>query len=266
MGTTYRQRRSDGTAQDPAVDYRHCGPSVVTNSASGSEMLRTKRTVARDDPRLPDARHFAEQLQDTIARTPRGQPVGGLDRIPGADVSDTVTCFVDVRGEFVDLTLRSDWWYTVGPAGIASAVLDALGYAQEKSVAALAILEHYGRRADPREQNPYTFLQTADGPAATDPESEVAEAYAKVRRAASIVDAADRIRRVRDTGQQRVIAGPRGLFRLTMAGFALSHAEVDQGALSAADADLLAEDARAALVRATRENDPRYWFSREVVG
>jgi hypothetical protein len=229
-------------------------------------MLKTGRRIAPDDPRLGDARQFAEHLQNTIAMTPRDQPVDGLDRIPGADVTDTVTCFVDVRGDFVDLSLRSDWWYTVGPSGIASAVLDALVFAQEKSVAATVILEHYGRQADMREENPYTFLQAEDAPYSTDPESEVAEAYAKVRRTASIVDAADRIGRMRDTGRQRVIAGPRGLFRVTMAGFELEQADVDQSALSAADADLLAEDARAALARATRENDPRYWFSREVVG
>ena len=229
-------------------------------------MLKTGRRIAPDDPRLADARQFAGQVQNTIAVTPRDQPVEGLDRIAGADVTDTVTCFVDARGEFVDLSVRSDWWYTVGPSGIAPAVLDALVFAQEKSVAATMILEHYGRPAGTREENPFAFLQAVDMPYSADPESEVAEAYAKVRRTASIVDAADRIGRLRDSGQQRVIAGPRGLFRVTMAGFQLVQVDVDQSALSASDADLLAEDARAALVRATRENDPRYWFSREVVG
>jgi len=227
-------------------------------------MLKTKRTIAPDDPRLSDARHFAEQLRNTIAATPRDQLVGGLDRIPGADASDTVTCYVDAHGEFVDLSLRSDWWYTVGPPGVASAVLDALAFAQEKSLVAMAILEQYGRRAGAREENPYTFLQAEDAPYPIDSEAEVAEAYAKLRRTASIVDAADRIGRMRDTAQQRVIAGPRGLFRVTMAGFDLLQADVNEDALSAADSDLLAEDARAALVQATREKDPRYWFSREV--
>ncbi|HEX8345240.1 MAG TPA: hypothetical protein VF657_10990 [Actinoplanes sp.] len=229
-------------------------------------MLKTRRIIAPDDPRLPDARRFAAQLQDTIAMTPRDRPVAGLHRIPGADASGTVTCFVDARGDFIDLTVRSDWWYTVGPSGIASAVLDALVFAQEKSVAAAVILEHHGRRVDTRAENPYTFLQAVGAPYPADLGSEVAEAYAKVRRTTSIVDAADRIGRMRDTGQQRVIAGPRGLFRVTMAGFELQQADVDQRALSAVDADLLTEDARAALVRATRENDPRYLFSKEMVG
>ncbi|MEV4641318.1 hypothetical protein AB0J80_28645 [Actinoplanes sp. NPDC049548] len=201
-----------------------------------------------------------------IATTPRDQPVDGLDRIPGSDASDTVTCYVDVRGEFVDLSLRSDWWYTLGPSGIASAVLDALAFAQEKSLVASTLLEQYGRRAGVRDDNPYTFLQGPDTPYPADPEAEVAEAYAKVRRTASIVDAADRIGRMRDSAQPRVIAGPRDLFRLTMAGFDLRQADVNENALSAADADQLAEDARAALVQATREKDPRYWFSREVTG
>ncbi|MEV6600772.1 hypothetical protein AB0M36_28580 [Actinoplanes sp. NPDC051346] len=223
-----------------------------------------KRTIAPNDPRLSDARRFAEHLQHTIAETPRDQSVGGLDRIPGADAGDTVTCYVDVRGEFVDLSLRSDWWYTVGPSGVASAVLDALAFAQEKSLIAMAILERHGRLADVRQENPYTFLHTPDAPYPADPEAEIAEAYAKIRRTVAIVDAADRISRMHDTAQQRIVAGPRGLFRVTMAGFELQQADVDQGALSAADADLLAEDAREALRQATREKDPRYWFSREV--
>ncbi|GAA2511481.1 hypothetical protein [Winogradskya humida] len=229
-------------------------------------MLKTKRTIAPDDPRVPGARHFAERLRNTVANTPRDLPVDGLDRIPGADVSDTVTCFVNVHGDFVDLSLQSDWWYTVGPSGVAAAVLDALAFAQEKSSIAMAILGHYGHRAEERSENPFTFLQAAEAPHYSDPESEIAAAYDKVRRTASIVDVADRMSRRRDTAEHRVVTGPRGLFRLTMAGFDLQHADVDENALSAADAGLLAEDARAALVRATRENDPRYWFAREVVG
>jgi hypothetical protein len=227
-------------------------------------MLKTKRTIAPDDPRLTDARQFAGQLQNTIAMTPRDQPVAGLDRIAGADASDTVTCYVDARGEFVDLSLQSDWWYTVGPSGIASAVLDALTFAQEKSLVAAAILDHHGRSAQVSGPNPYTFLEGHDGSPAPDRATEVAEAYAKVARTAAIVDAADRIVRMRDTAQSRVIAGPRGLFRITMAGFELEQANVDENALSASDADWLADDARAALAQATREKDPRYWFSQEV--
>jgi len=227
-------------------------------------MLKTQRAIAPDDPRLPDARQFAEQLQRKAASTPPGQPVDGLDRIPGADASDTVTCFVNLHGDFVDLSLRSDWWYSLGPSGIAAAVLDALVFAQQKSVFAMAVLDRHGRRAETRGENPYTFLQAPDSPHPGDPEAEVAEAYAKLRRTASIVDAADRIGRMRDTAQRRVITGPRGLFQVTTAGFGLQQADVN--ALSAADADLLAEDARAALLQATRETDPRYWFSREVIG
>ncbi|MEV4706204.1 hypothetical protein [Actinoplanes sp. NPDC049316] len=69
-------------------------------------MLRTTRSIAPDDPRLADARHFAEQLQNTIAVTPRDEPVSGLDRIPGVDASDTVTCYVDAHGEFVECFTR----------------------------------------------------------------------------------------------------------------------------------------------------------------
>jgi hypothetical protein len=48
-----------------------------------------------------------------------------------------------------------------------------------------------------------------------------------------------------------------------MVGFTVQQATVDEYAVSASDADELAEDARAALLRATREKNPRYWMSRE---
>jgi hypothetical protein len=224
-------------------------------------MLKTKRTIAPDDPRVPDAERFAERLRRAVAETPRDQPVPEAERISGADANDAVICYVDVLGEFVDLDVRSDWWYTVGPGGIASAVLDALVFAQEKSLIALAVLAHDGRTPTSR----FTFPQNERGPAyPADPESEIAEARAAIRRGAALVDAADRLARMRDTARPRTIAGPRGLFRITMAGFELVQADVNEGALSASDSDALADDARQALAQATREKDPRYWFEREV--
>jgi hypothetical protein len=173
-----------------------------------------------------------------------------------------VTCYVDCRGDFVDLGFRSDWWYTAGPSGIASATLDALAFAQEKSVVAAVILGRHGRLIEEMGPNPFAFLQSGRVARMAD---EIAEADGKIRRTAAMVDAADRIGRMRDSAQQRIVTGPRGLFRLTMAGFALQRADVDRSALSMSHTDLLAEDARAALAQATREKDPRYWFCGEVI-
>ncbi|MFI5496042.1 hypothetical protein [Actinoplanes sp. NPDC051859] len=226
-------------------------------------MLKSQRTIGADDPRISGARIFAEQLRHAITATSPDLPVDGLDRIPGSDATGTVTCYVDVRGDFVDLSIQSDWWYSVGPAGIASAVLDALAFAQEMSLIAMATLSHYGRTVKAREVDVSEFFPSQEEPVAN-LAAETAAASKKIDRAISIVDAADRIGRLRDNPQQRLITGPRGLFHITMTGFAVQRADVNEGALSASGADLLVEDARAALTQASREADPRYWLSRGV--
>jgi hypothetical protein len=223
-------------------------------------MLKINRTIAADDPRAPDARHFAENLRHAITTTSRDQPVEGLARIAGVDASDTVTCFVDVHGNFVDLSFRSDWWYTAGPSGIASAVLDALAFAQEKSAIARVILGHYQRLAEDREP----IEPSSSTPVPINVRAEIAAASERLRRADAIVDAAERMSRRLQASEQRVVEGPRGLFRVTLAGFTLQQADVAGHALSPDNADLLVEDARAALLRATRENDPRYWLDQEA--
>ncbi|MEO3925147.1 hypothetical protein ABGB07_14945 [Micromonosporaceae bacterium B7E4] len=225
-------------------------------------MLQTSRTVSPDDPRLDQARRFVRQLEESLAGTPRHLPVEGLDRIPGDDQSGTVTCVVDARGDFVDLRVGSDWWYTVGPSGVASAILDALQYAQDKAMLAMAVLRRHGRTPPPPStEDPFP---PDDGSAARpgDVWAEWGAAEARVERGYDVMAAADQFVDTRDSAEPRTVSGPRGLFHLRLVGFTVASAEVSPR-IAPEDADAIADDARAALRQATREKDPTYWFSGE---
>ncbi|MEU7906940.1 hypothetical protein [Actinoplanes sp. NPDC049118] len=226
-------------------------------------MLHTGRAAGRDALRADQARHFVRELEETLAHTPNGSPVVGLDRISAADRTATVTCVVDVRGEFVDLSIGGDWWHTVGPAGIASAILDAVRAAQERAMLAAALMRRQGRTIPSSMQgDPFGFGEAQPDPPA-DIAAEWVAAQAKVERGYTLMRRADRVIEFRDSPQPRTIAGPRGLFRLTLVGFSVTHSEVNPHGLSPSDTDRLADDAREALRQATREQDPAYWLSGE---
>lgn len=225
-------------------------------------MLHTSRAVSRDDPRVDRARRFVRELEESLARTPRQVPLDAVERVTGTDRTDTVTCVVDARGEFLDLSIGSDWWYTAGPSGIADAVLDALKFAQDKAMLAMAVLRRHGRpvpAAPP--DDPFRSDQRSGSP--RDAWAEWAAAEAKVERGYTLMEVADRVVELRDSPRPRSISGPRGLFRLHLVGFTVTGGEVDVDRLAPADTDLLTDDARAALRQAGREQDPAYWFAGE---
>ncbi|MEV1287957.1 hypothetical protein [Micromonospora sp. NPDC049679] len=199
-------------------------------------------------------------MEESLSRVPANRPVDGLERISATDRTATVTCTVDARGEFVDLGIGADWWYSVGPSGIASAILDALQFAQDKAMLARMTLRRRGRQvpAAPRD-DPFSAGDSASGPS-RDAWAAWAAAEAKVERGYALMTIADRVAELRDSGQPRSISGPSGLFRLHLVGFAITGSEVDVQSLSELDTDRLAEDARAALRQASREQDPAYWF------
>jgi hypothetical protein len=219
--------------------------------------------VSRDDPRSDQTRHFVRQLEESLARTPRDRPIDGLDRISATDQTATVTCVVDVRGDFVDLSIGRDWWYTVGPTAIAPAVLDALQAAQDKAMLAMALLRHQGRPIpSSAAEHPFDSDREWSRPP-RDTAEEFASAEAKVERGYAFMKRVDRVVELRDSPQPRTISGPRGLFQLRLVGFTITQGEVRLHGLSAEDTDRLADDAREALRQATREQDPAYWFAGE---
>jgi hypothetical protein len=223
-------------------------------------MLHTARAAGRDGHRVDEARRFVRELEQSLARTSRHLPVKGWDRLSATDRTATVTCLVDGRGDFVDLRIGPDWWLAVGPSVIASAVLEALQSAQDKAMLAMTLLRRRG------------LATPASAPLSprTDPPqrprnawAEWAAAEANVERGYALMTIADRVVELRDSPQPRTIDGPRGLFRLGLVGFTITHAEVNLHGLSAADTERLAEDARDALRLATREQDPAHWFATE---
>ncbi len=70
----------------------------------------------------------------------------------------------------------------------------------------------------------------------------------KVERAARILHNAERFARERDSGIRREVTGPRGMFRVVLAGFTVVGEVVDENSLRDGDGDDLAADARDALL------------------
>jgi hypothetical protein len=227
-------------------------------------MLHTTRAASRDNHRADEARRFVRGLEQSLARTPHHLPVEGLDRISATDRTATVTCVVDVRGTFVDLSIGTDWWHSVGPTAIASAVLEALQFAQDKAMVAMTLLR---RRGIPIPASASPHSPSSPGEASPhrprDAWAEWAAAEAKVEHGYTLMKIADRVVELRDSPRPRTISGPHGLFRLDLVGFTITHGEVNLHGLSPADTDRLADDARDALRQATREQDPTYWFAGE---
>ncbi|MBE1492168.1 hypothetical protein [Plantactinospora soyae] len=228
-------------------------------------MLHTSRTVSRDDPRLDQARRFVRELEDDLARTPRYLPIEAIDRISGTDQTGTVTCVVDARGDFVDLSIGSDWWYTVGPSGVGAGILDALQFAQDKAMLAMALLRRNGRQtsADPPADESSRDDEADSSWSPRDAWAEWAAAEAKVDRGYALMEVADRVAQLRDSPEPRTISGPLGLFHLRLVGFTVVSAEINSHRIAPDDADRIADDARAVLRQATREKDPTYWLSGE---
>ncbi len=212
------------------------------------------RPIDADDHRIRDAKIFAENLEELATRTRPGHPVPGVDRIDGPDRSGSVYCVVDRTGTVVNVRIESDWWETLGPGRIAAAIMEALDYARSKASMALMILDRHGHRPDvPPAPD---FGSQVAGPAIPlpdpdDPGFDFA-AQAKLERAFTILDAAERLGQTRDVAERRIVAGPAGLFRLILAGHAVRGAEVDQHHLGPYDGDRLASDARIALRQVSR--------------
>jgi hypothetical protein len=192
-----------------------------------------------DEFRIRDTRRFIENLEDTLAYTPAGHPVPGLESIEGADASGTVYCLVRLDGRPVRITIMDGWWDAVGPHGIASAILQAYRFAQEKTVFARMVPRRGGR--------------TISAPAEVAPPRPAgADDLETLRRridqaGAEMVDAMRLLDVVTDPAP-RTVSGPRNLFSLVVRGTVIESAQVNGYGLRPEDATDLADDAREALL------------------
>jgi len=202
-----------------------------------------------EDRRARDARIFVGAVEDVAARVRPGEPVPGVDRIDGADRSGTVFCVVDLAGRLQRVGLDDGWWDAVGPGLVASAVLDALRFAKSKATMARLVLSRHGHPAGEPSVD-FGALFTAE-PSTPLPDYEAAGFPAalarKAGRAMTILEAAERVSRTRESAERRVVAGPRRMFQVTLAGGDIVAAEVNEHGLHPADAAELAADATAAL-------------------
>ncbi|GIM94074.1 hypothetical protein [Paractinoplanes toevensis] len=192
-----------------------------------------------DEFRIRDTRRFIENLEDTLAYTPAGQPVPGLDAVEGADASGTVYCLVRLDGRPVRITITDGWWEAVGPHAIAGAVLQAYRFAQQKTVFARMVLRRHGR--------------TPEAPPVLEPEvpagsDDLDTLRRRIDRAGADLADAMRLFDVVNDPEPRQVTGPRGLFALTVRGTVVESARVNGFGLRPEDATDLADDAREALL------------------
>ncbi len=188
---------------------------------------------------MADVEHMVAGLR------PGDVPVG-LDRIDGPDSSGTAWAVVDSVGRFVDIGLDPLWWSALGPGRVATGLLEALECARMKAALVPLILRRHGfpPPPPPPAERPLPPLPPPDDENFLDAaRSRIADAY-------RLIDDADK--RMRDHLATRVIAGPRGLFRLHVRGGHIEGADVAQAGLSAEDTDRLVADARDALTELTR--------------
>jgi hypothetical protein len=196
------------------------------------------RSQQDDDARVADAQRFVAGVEDMVARLQPGDAPARVDRIRGPDRTGTAHATVDPVGRLVDIGLTRDWWPALGPSGVAAGLLEALACARMKAALVPLILRRYG-------VGPATgpVLRPAGVPFVDTARARLADAY----------------RLIDHAGQRtpehsiRVIAGPRGLFRLHVRGSRIEGADVDQAGLSAGDTDRLVADARDALTELARD-------------
>lgn len=199
-----------------------------------------------------DARAFVENVEELVRRMRPGEVAPAIS-VDGDDVSGTVYCVVDVGGALTRVGIDDGWWDALGPSGVARAVLDAMRFAKAKAAMARLVLDRHGCRVS-REPVDLAGLFTATTSEPLPPyaaDGFVDVLARKADRALTILDAAQRFGRTCDPSRRRVVSGPRGMFRVHLAGLDVVGAEVDEDGLRRSDADPLAVDALAALSAAT---------------
>jgi hypothetical protein len=206
-----------------------------------------------DDRRARDARIFVENLEDVVARLPRGAPAPEIGEIGGTDPTGTVHCVVTIDGTLVRVGIDDGWWDALGPGRVAAAILDAMRYAKSKAAMGRLVLDRYGHPIDSTTPDlGMIFTSEPSVPLPPYDADNFPDALArKLDRAVTILHNAERFSRAEESPERRVVTGPRGMFRVVMSGLEIVGAEVNEYGLHRSDAADLADDARAALLAAT---------------
>ena len=198
---------------------------------------------------MGDARRFVTEVENMAVRARAGGPPPRLDRIAGPDRTGTAFAVVDAVGRFVDISLQPGWWSALGPARVAAGLIEALETARLKAALVPMILRRNGYRPSPATDEP-----TGDRLVDTSDEGFLDAARGRIAEAYRLID--DAGRQLREREAERVVSGPRGLFRLHTRGGRIERAEL-AGALAPGDTDRLLADARAALIELAKVRGER---------
>ncbi|HET9516366.1 MAG TPA: hypothetical protein VFO77_01440 [Actinoplanes sp.] len=197
--------------------------------------------------RISDTSRFVTNLEDEVRGIRPSDRVRGLDAIEGLDATGTVYCVVDLTGAILQIGITDGWWHTVGPQGVAAAVLQALQLAREKSGIAKLVLTRYGHRPPSFSRTDGAAPRADPSPLYDDQASRIEAARRKIDQASASLAESDRLMRSVESGERRYVVGPRGLFRVQVIGVRIVGASVNEHGLGADDAQKLADDAREAL-------------------
>jgi hypothetical protein len=224
-----------------ALRYSRCQPEIGGAPVNSFAHVPRKVDVPLDgDARLADARRFVSDVESA-----RG-PV----TISGPDSTGTAYAVVDSVGRFVDIGLLPGWWCALGPDGVAAGLLEALESARMKAALVPLILRRSGPPRTPPETTPPALLRTTAPPEPLDASDVLKTARGRIAEAYRLIDEAGKT--LHEQQAVRVIAGPRGLFRLHVRGGRIDHAEAGPQRPTADDTDRLVADARDVLAELAR--------------
>ncbi|MFC3381288.1 hypothetical protein [Couchioplanes azureus] len=198
---------------------------------------------------MGDARRFLGDVEDLVSRAAPGRPVRGLEQIDGTDGSGTVYGVVDVTGALLRIGLDDSWWEQVGPRAVGSAILQAVRSAKDKAAAARMMLQQHGHEVPAPAYDPASaFTDMPPVPLPGYDSERFEDALARnLRRAEQIMTNAERVSRLRDSGAERTVSGPRGLFHVVLRGSQIVEARVDTFMVGPDSGTELALDALDAL-------------------
>jgi hypothetical protein len=238
-----------------ALRYSRCQPEIGGAPVNSFAHVPRKVDVPLEgDARLADARRFVSDVESA-----RG-PV----TISGPDSTGTAYAVVDSVGRFVDIGLLPGWWCALGPDGVAAGLLEALESARMKAALVPLILRRSGPPRIPpdlggddrgegglgAETTPPALLRTTAPPDPLDASDVLDTARGRIAEAYRLIDEAGKT--LHEQQAVRVIAGPRGLFRLHVRGGRIDHAEAGPQRPTADDTDRLVADARDVLAELAR--------------
>src|SRR5512138_2000101 len=132
----------------------------VPSDLGGSTLFPSVQAERDDDARVGDARRFVTEVENMVIDARAGAPPPRLDRITGPDRTGTAFAVVDALGRFVDIGLHPGWWAALGPARVATGLIEALWTARLKAGLVPMILRRHGYQELPLEAG---FLSAARG-------------------------------------------------------------------------------------------------------